>query len=106
MCRKAAGFVLRPLPCKGLITARVVEQGRLAPVRLAGTASRSLFLAITILSVGVRGVTNPDTPDVQNSPVSATEKRFHGWRLLGVLALIILATAGVSALVDLWVIPR
>ena len=49
---------------------------------------------------------NPDVPEAQESEAPVTEKRFHGWRLLGVLALVILATAGVSAIVDLWVIPR
>ena len=37
---------------------------------------------------------------------SGPEKQFHGWRLLGVLFLVIVATAIVSAVVDLAVIPR
>ena len=32
------------------------------------------------------------------------ERKFHGWRLLGVCALVIVALAVISALVDWWVI--
>jgi hypothetical protein len=31
------------------------------------------------------------------------EKKFHGWRLLGVIFLVIVALAGVSAVVD-WLV--
>ena len=34
------------------------------------------------------------------------EKQFRGWRLLGFLFIVIVATAIVSAIVDLAVIPR
>ena len=32
------------------------------------------------------------------------ERKFHGWRLLGVCALVVVALAVISALVDWWVI--
>ena len=47
-----------------------------------------------------------DAPDAIANSIATPGKKFHGWRLLGVLALVILATAAVSAFVDLWVIPR
>ena len=33
-----------------------------------------------------------------------TEVKFHGWRLLGVIFLVVVVIAGVSALIDLLVI--
>ena len=33
-----------------------------------------------------------------------TERKFHGWRLLGVCALVVVMLAVISALVDWWVI--
>ena len=49
---------------------------------------------------------DPEAPIASARPAPPEEKRFHGWRLLGILALVMVTIAGVSALVDLWVIPR
>ncbi len=42
-------------------------------------------------------------PMSQNQPAETDEKQFHGWRLLGVIALVVLVLAGVSFVVD-WVV--
>ncbi len=44
--------------------------------------------------------------DLDSIGVQADDKQFRGWRLLGVLFLVIIATAVVSAIVDFAVIPR
>ena len=46
-----------------------------------------------------------ESPPEEQTPLDR-DKRFHGWRLLGVLFAIVVATAIVSAVVDLAVIPR
>jgi hypothetical protein len=46
-----------------------------------------------------------ESPPEERTPLER-EKRFHGWRLLGVLFAIVVATAIVSAIVDFAVIPR
>ncbi|MEM1433068.1 MAG: hypothetical protein AAGG11_03350 [Pseudomonadota bacterium] len=43
-------------------------------------------------------------PRRQNASGRAEERQFHGWRLLGIIFLVIAAIAVVSAIVDWWVI--
>ncbi len=43
---------------------------------------------------------HPDEPD---NPAHDEDRKFHGWRLLGVILLVVVLLAGVSAVVD-WVV--
>ncbi len=42
-------------------------------------------------------------PSAAESGEAAPEKRFHGWRLVGVILLVVVALAVVSAVVD-WIV--
>lgn len=37
------------------------------------------------------------------APASPPERKFHGWRLLGVIAVVVVVLAGISFLVD-WLV--
>jgi len=46
----------------------------------------------------------PVNPELdQTDPVAKPEKQFHGWRLLGVIGIVVLVLAIVSFVVD-WVV--
>ncbi len=45
----------------------------------------------------------PTSPEPAPAP-SGKEKQFHGWRLLGVVALVLIALAAISAAINIQVL--